>query len=254
MDCPRIGGEIAENYLVARYRELLAALECETGRIVSEGEIRKAVEVLNESRRLIGRIGALRRMPGSLLTGADFSEIARCAVQSDKSRFNTEAARFLAAHESSGQGSRHFPKVLLCGCAAPGEEVHDLIEACGIRIVADDLCTGERHFDGLVEPSLDPLRGIARRYLQRGACARMAGASSRIGRLMELAHEARVDGIIFLALKFCDLVQSDLPRLREAAQGLGIPLLHMERDNLIGTDGQMRTRIQAFAEIMEKRR
>lgn len=253
LDCPRRCDEAAENYLMARYRELLSVLEQESGRPVHTDDIRQAVEILNETRRLIGRIAALRRTPGSSLGGASFPEIARCAVQSDKSRFNMEACRFLAARNSRGQELSLLPKVLLGGCAVHGTEIHTLIEDCGIRVAVDDLCTGERHFHGLVDTSLDPLRGISRRYLQRRSCARMKGASPRVGSLIDLAGESEVDGIIFLTLKFCDLVQSDLPRIREAAHDRGFPLLHIERESLNSTGGQLRTRIQAFAEMLEKR-
>jgi benzoyl-CoA reductase/2-hydroxyglutaryl-CoA dehydratase subunit BcrC/BadD/HgdB len=70
---------------------------------------------------------------------------------------------------------------------------------------------------------------------------------------MDLAGKCGVDGIIFLTLKFCDLVQSDLPRLMQTAQAQGIPVLHIERDSLDGTSGQVRTRIEAFAEMLGKR-
>jgi benzoyl-CoA reductase subunit C len=177
-------------------------------------------------------------------------------VQSDRSRFNLEAARFLAAgNPPHAQHLPSMPKAFLCGCAVDGRETYDLIESCGIRVIADDLCTGLRHFNGLVDATLDPLRGIARRYLQRAACARMEGAAARAGRVMQLADDCGADGIIFLTLKFCDLVQSDLPRIRETAHGKGMPLLHLERESLNGHGGPLRTRIQAFAEMMtEKRR
>lgn len=252
LDCPRRRDEAAENYLIARYRELLAVLEREAGRTVRTDDIRNAAETLNETRRLVGRIAALRRTPVSALSGAGFSEIARCAMQSDKMRFNLEAARFLAARDSRPRDLSSEPRVLLCGCVVHGTELHSLMEDCGIRVAVDDLCTGERHFNGLVDASLEPLRGIARRYLQRSSCARMQGAAERVGRLVDLAGECRVDGIVFLTLKFCDLVQSDLPSLREAAQHRGIPFLHIERDSLNSAGGQLRTRIQAFAEILEQ--
>ena len=36
LDCPRHGGDAAENYLMARYREFLAVLERESGRPVDD--------------------------------------------------------------------------------------------------------------------------------------------------------------------------------------------------------------------------
>ena len=254
LDCPRRQDAVAEDYLVTRYRELIEILKQRAGHPICQDDIRNAIEILNESRQLISRIAELRRMPGNSLTSADFSDIVRCSLQADKSLFNREAVRFLAAHKSTNPNRSSSPKVLLCGCAVIGRELHEMIESCGVRIVGDDLCTGERQFDGLVDTSLDPLRGVARRYLQRRACARMKGSLERTGNHMDLAARLGADGIIFLSLKFCDLVQSDLPRVLQAARNQGIPLLHIERDSLDGTSGQIRTRIEALAEMLEKKR
>lgn len=251
LDVPRRSDEIAETYLVARYRELLSALEQASGRRVGEEDLRNASEILNETRRLMSAMDRLRR--SGALSGADFSEIACCAVTSDKRRFNAEAARFLALSQLCAR-EPESSKALLCGCALEGRRIHDLIEESGIMIVADDLCTGARHFDGLVDLSLDPLLGIARRYLRRRPCARMTGASARVDGLMNLADESGADGIIFLSLKFCDLVQSDLPRLQAAARHRGAPFLHIELDSPRDIDGQMKTRVEAFAEMMGRPR
>ncbi len=254
LDCPRRQDAIAEDYLEARYREFVGILEEQSGHAIHPDDIRDAVETMNESRRLMCRIAELRRLPGASLASADFADIVRCYMQADKRRFNTEARRFLTSRVPAERDESKVPGVLLCGCAVIGREMHELIESCGVRVAGDDLCTGERHFDGLVDTTLDPLRGIARRYLRRRACARMKGALTRTGNLIDLAGEFEVKGIIFLSLKFCDLVQSDLPRLAKTAQDRGIPFLHIERDSLDGTLGQMRTRIEAFAELLGNRR
>jgi benzoyl-CoA reductase/2-hydroxyglutaryl-CoA dehydratase subunit BcrC/BadD/HgdB len=254
LDFPRRHDAVAEDYLEARFREFVGVLGRYAGHPVREDDILSAIEVVNESRRLMCRIAELRRLSGAYLSGGDFSDIANDCVHSDKRRFNIEARRFIESYNRTNRDQDALPRVILCGCAVTGREIQELIEKCGVRVAGDDLCTGERLFDGLIDTSLDPLRGIAQRYLRRRACSRMQGIAARTGNLVDLVDRFGADGIIFMTLKFCDLVQSDLPRLRQAAHDRGIPFLQIERDSLNGTSGQMLTRIEAFAEILGNRK
>ena len=252
LDVPRRSDCLAENFFVEQLRGLRSALEREAVRRIADDDIARAIETLNETRKLISRISLLRTDPFSPLTGSEFAAIARCAVESDKERFNTEARRFLSAFGGKVKDRTEWPRVLLCGSIVNGFALQELIEDAGGAVVTDDLCTGLRHYDGLVDASSDPLRGIARRYLRRAGCARMKGADARIRRLLGLAKEHGAAGVVYHTLKFCDLVQADLPRLREALRQEGIPLLHVDRDGASAAGGQLTTRVEAFIELLEK--
>jgi benzoyl-CoA reductase/2-hydroxyglutaryl-CoA dehydratase subunit BcrC/BadD/HgdB len=78
----------------------------------------------------------------------------------------------------------------------------------------------------------------------------MVGAKERLQLLMRLIQTKNVDGIIFHSLKFCDLVQSDLPIVHEYLCKRRIPLLHIDRDYSDSSSGQHRTRLEAFLEML----
>ena len=61
-----------------------------------------------------------------------------------------------------------------------------------------------------------------------------------------------MEGIIYHTLKFCDQFQYDCPALKEELEDVGVPLLYLEGDYTTGGFGQMKTRVQAFTEMLRE--
>jgi len=95
------------------------------------------------------------------------------------------------------------------------------------------------------------LRCLANCYLKRPPCSRMYGATEQRSREMgRLAAQYRVEGIIHYSLKFCDCNIYDYPVLRDKAAELGIPFLRLEGEEHGTGTGQLKTRLQAFLEMV----
>jgi len=127
-----------------------------------------------------------------------------------------------------------------------------MIQEAGLQVVAEDECMGARHYDTDVSEDGDPYLVIAERYLTRWPCPRMQGHRKRLERLDRLMDQARVDGVLALQLKYCDQSAFDLPLLKERCEAKGIPLLLVENDYGEGGSGQLRVRIEAFAEMLQQ--
>ena len=131
----------------------------------------------------------------------------------------------------------------------------DLIESCGARVVADDLCTGSRQLTWVGEGEGLAVRRLARALLDRPICARTMIHDDRdalSGQVLEIAREAGVRGAIAHVLKFCDPYLLRLPDIRAAFREAGMPLLVLEGDCTLRSLGQQRTRIEAFVEMLEE--
>ena len=59
-------------------------------------------------------------------------------------------------------------------------------------------------------------------------------------------------GVIAHVMKFCDPYLGRLPDVRDALRQAGIPLLVLEGDCTLRSLGQYRTRIEAFAEMLQE--
>jgi benzoyl-CoA reductase/2-hydroxyglutaryl-CoA dehydratase subunit BcrC/BadD/HgdB len=144
--------------------------------------------------------------------------------------------------------------VYLFGNVLPDPSALSLFESCGVRIVGEDLCTGSRVFQPLkVDGPEDPLRQLAAGILSGNRCARTLDASQpgTIAEEVVARTEAcNARGVIAHAVKFCDPYFARLPLIRDGLREAGLPLLTIEGDCSMGSFGQQKTRIEAFAEML----
>ncbi|MFH1626212.1 MAG: 2-hydroxyacyl-CoA dehydratase family protein, partial [Pseudomonadota bacterium] len=124
-------------------------------------------------------------------------------------------------------------------------------EDSGARVVAEDLCTGIRSLEGMVQEEGDPVEAIARRYLNRPPCSRMKGVERRYQAIKQIIEEYRIHGVVYHTIKFCDPELMTYPLLRKELEKQNIPVLHLEGDCTMGSYGQIKTRVEAFIEMLE---
>ncbi len=74
----------------------------------------------------------------------------------------------------------------------------------------------------------------------------------RIRDILATVEDYSVDGVIVETMKFCDIwgVESNL--MVSSLRSAGIPVLRLEREYITSGEGQLRTRVQAFLESMNK--
>jgi benzoyl-CoA reductase subunit C len=146
--------------------------------------------------------------------------------------------------------------IFLFGNVLPDPEAFDLFEACGARIVDEDLCTGSRVFSPFeVKKSEEPLAQLAREVLRRPRCARtllpmQPGVIAE--EVLTRATACNARGVIACTAKFCDPYIARLPGIRETLRKAGLPMLHIEGDCTMRSFGQQRTRIEAFTEMLRR--
>jgi benzoyl-CoA reductase/2-hydroxyglutaryl-CoA dehydratase subunit BcrC/BadD/HgdB len=258
LDVPRRDDAPARGFLLSVLEDFRRALEGFVGERIRARDLNRAAAELNRTRRIMRELARMRAMPLPALTGTQFQRIALLAEGMSRDRFNRMAAEFLSRarrdllRESRALSRTRRPRLLLAGCLAEDAGLPSLLEEAGARVAADDLCSGMRHFrTEVAENAARPLEAIAAGYLHRGKCPRMAGRGERIRNLVSLARESWCDGVVFHTLAFCDLHQMDLPALQEELRAANIPCLPLEREHLSGLDsGQLRTRVQAFVELL----
>jgi benzoyl-CoA reductase/2-hydroxyglutaryl-CoA dehydratase subunit BcrC/BadD/HgdB len=113
-----------------------------------------------------------------------------------------------------------------------------------------NVCLGARYFDLEVYETGDPIEAIAKRYLNKFSCPRMVNAfDMRIKFLCDTIREYKIDAVITEKLKFCDLWGVENMMMKESRKN-GFPLLALERELYGDGIGQLKTRIQAFIEMV----
>ena len=139
---------------------------------------------------------------------------------------------------------------MVSGSLIEDMRVFDLLEAAGLRIIADDLCSGYRYCDPADGQGTDPVGRLIDRYMRRFPCPARSNVDERAVRVRALAVDAGARGVIFILQKFCTPHLSDLPALTAELQLNGLPTLLVELDEGGGNEGQLKTRFEAFREMI----
>lgn len=140
----------------------------------------------------------------------------------------------------------------------PNWKIPQLIEEMGAVIVADESCMGSRYlYDpvALTESSMtEMMAGLAARYLMPCVCPSFVPNTDRLFRLQQMADEFAVDGVVYHVLKGCVVYDFELARVEKLMKEKNIPLMRVETDYSPEDVEQLRTRIEAFVEMIQTRK
>ncbi len=243
-----LSGPSVRSYWVAELRQLAVVLQSDFGSTVAEESLRASIALYNEQRRLLSQLYEQRTrftaeqlwsltIAGMLMPVEEHSALLQSALRDIED-----------AAEAQGRG----PALILVGALLDDPVLLRLIDELGGQVVGDDLCTGSRYFDVLVDETMEPFAALAERYLQRAPCPVKHGAAQpRAQRLLRLLDDTEAHGVIFVMPKFCDPHAFDYVALAKTLDRAAMPHLMIETEVSTPT-GQLRTRLQAFIEMLEQ--
>ena len=226
------------------------------GTQITDESLCRSIEIYNESRALLKRLYELRKLDTPPITGTETMEVLNACFRMPKELFNEWLRSLLDGLDVSDNASKGRARLMLVGSAITNRELIESIEDLGGLIVTDELCTGTRYWSDpvVLDNKSTPVEAISRRYLNNFPCARMFPSDERFNRILNLARDFRVDGVISQIIRYCVPYAHDLPLLTERLKANGIPTLALDVEYGTSGSGQIRTRVQAFLEMLEEKR
>ncbi|EFD05869.1 double-cubane-cluster-containing anaerobic reductase [Peptostreptococcus anaerobius] len=231
-----------------------------TGNKVDAEKLAASIKLINDKRRALQRLSNFRKNKNIPISGKDVLLISQIAFYDDPTRF-TQMTNALCDEldKRVEEGISVFPKgtkrILLAGTplAIPNWKLHNIVETTGGAVVCEEMCTGTRYFENLVEEGRDTFEGqveaLAERYMNIN-CACFTPNEARIDDIKRLVKEYDIDGVIDVNLKFCNLYDTEGFLVERALKEAGIPVLGIETDYTDADAQQLRTRIGAFIEML----
>ena len=261
MDMPQMKRQKDVDKWTGEIADFAAEVEGVTGRALTPENLGAAIRLVNEKRRALARVFEARKATNCIpISGKDallmvqiafFDDPARCAEMANKLADELE--------QRVADGVSVFPagtkRILVTGTplAIPNWKLHRIIETSGAAVVCEEMCTGTRYFENLVDEGADTLesqfQALSERYMKNN-CACFTPNPGRVDDVVRMAREYHVDGVIDANLKFCTLYNVEKPSLAAALEAEGIPVLALETDYADNDAEQLRTRVGAFVDML----
>ena len=213
----------------------------------------KSIKTYNKIRRLIATLYELRSKNPQILSGADFHAIIKAAMIMDRDYFLEALSEIVGQLKKvkPAKAANGLKRLVLSGSVCTHPDIYDIIENAGGVVVGDDLCTGYRYFEGIMNEKKPPLKAITKRYLDRIICpAKHFQLKERGENLIRTVKKSKADGVVFLLLKFCDPHAFDYPYIKEMLEAKKIPCLLLDMEAELPPVGQLQTRFETFVQIL----
>ena len=262
MEVPNKKTERSRKLWLGEVQEFKKVIEKLTGNTITAEKLEQAIELVNARRRGLQRLYNLRKVSLVPISGKDALLATQVSFYDDAARDTQmltalcdELDKRVAAKE--GVAPANAPRILISGSpmAIPNWKLHHIIESSGAVVVCEESCTGTRFFSDLVksgQKTLDEqIQALADRYMNIH-CACFTPNTERQDDVVRLAKEYKVDGVIHYNLQFCHTYANEAVEMEKRLEKEGIPLLRIETDYSDEDAGQLKTRIEAFLEMIKK--
>ncbi len=215
-------------------------------------ELAAAAETYNRLREGIGRLYDLKSRRPGIIGGRELNTIVKAGMVMDRGEFAERLERVAAQVAARRPAPAPEPKrLVLSGGLCSLADIYQVVEEAGGAVVWDDLCTGARAYGGALPVEGDLLAAIARRYAERVVCpAKHAGLRARGEHLLEAVRRTGARGVVFVFLKFCDPHGFDYPYMKAMLDDAGVASMLFEIEDRLPAEGQLRTRVEAFLEMI----
>jgi benzoyl-CoA reductase subunit C len=250
INTPHTKTEEAHSFFYEEILRFESSLEKAFGKTITDTALKNAIQVYNENRVLLKKVYDLRRKDPPLISGVEALEIVLSSVVTSKDEHNKLLNRLLAEVSNRDDLPEGGVRLLVSGSVMDNSGLLKIAESVGGSVVADDWCTGSRYFWDIVGSDGDPLRAIARRYLNKIPSSFMFDHEERFRHTVEMVKQFDVEAAIVFVLKFCDTHMFDAPHLIEELKDRGLPVLYLEWDHSLSGLAQLKTRIEAFMEMV----
>ena len=261
LNIPSVVKESSLEFFQAELNAYRKSLEKFVGKTITDGELSGAVKVHNQNRTKVRALYEFRKADPPIISGTELTKTVIVAAGLPIEESNALLDEVLAEMGNrKGSPFKPGPRILIDGPCVDNMEVIKIIEDLGAHVVVDTICNGTRDNWPRVNENKDPVAAIADRYLAGINCPKTyrenktgtfeGDIKARFGDIGHFAGFFKVDGAVLYTYKFCDPFGFEIPARKAYYESIHVPLLYLEDLYSAGTIGQLKTRIQAFLEMI----
>ncbi len=232
---------------------LKKAVEKFGGKPITDASLLAAIKTVNKTRSLLASVYELRKRETPSVSGAEAMLIVAAAMVMPKDVFNTKLEALIPylSERKAKTGNGHI-RLLISSDTLYNPAYIQLVEQAGAVVAMDDLDPGSRYFTGAVSTrSRDKIGALAKRYLTRPAHPCMCDWDSQARQVIAWVKEYRIDGVVELPEMYALPRQFRVPIFQKRLNEAGVPNISVARFHDMSDASQLKTRIEAFVELLE---
>ena len=261
VNTPTVCVESSFEFFNAELNTFRNSLEKFAGKEITDEDLAQAIRIYNENRDKVRALYEFRKADPPLISGTELTKLLIVGSSLPIAEANALFEQVLAEIRKRKESKMHKgPRIFIDGACLDNIELIKLVEELGGNVVADTICNGARDYFPKTDVGKDPIDALAHRYLDKINCPKTyrenkAGTfegdiATRFGDIGAYAKEFKVDGAILYIYKYCDPFGFEVPARKAYYKSINVPLLPLEDIYSAGTIGQLRTRVQAFLEMI----
>jgi benzoyl-CoA reductase/2-hydroxyglutaryl-CoA dehydratase subunit BcrC/BadD/HgdB len=253
-------GKLMWRHEIKRLAEKLSTV---TGKEITLDRLKEASRVVDAKRRALQRLSDARAHDPAPISGLDALLINQISFYDDPVRFTEKLSELCdeldeRVRRGVGVAPKGAPRILVSGSpmAIPNWKLHSIIEQSGAIVVGEEACVGERNFRDLlggfstVDEAIDKM---ADRSIGIN-CACFTPNDGRLADINDMSRKLHSQGVVHYALQFCTPYLVEAYRAKNSVEAGGLPFLRIETDYSMEDAGQLKTRVEAFIEIIRQRK
>jgi len=252
----------AKELFFKELKALTKKLEEVTGNKLTVENLKTAMKKIMNKRDQLRRIYETRKANPPPISGKDALLVSQITFYDDPDRQIQMLSKLGDELEERikknfGVVDKGTPRLLIAGTpmAIPNWKLHHVIETSGAIVVVEETCTGTRYFASKLDingSTIDELLwNIADRYLQIN-CACFTPNHKRIDDIKQLIKNYKVDGVVLYTLSFCQPYEIEAMNIQNTLKKENIPVISITTDYSSEDIEQLKTRIEAFIEMIKK--
>ncbi|MDM8539030.1 2-hydroxyacyl-CoA dehydratase family protein, partial [Desulfobacterales bacterium HSG17] len=248
----KLNTKSSRTYMVDVLTKFKKEIETAAGKKITDEDLHASITTFNVIRKNLSEIYELQSKKPGIIKGSDLYALVKGSMILDRDEVASLLPVISAKLKKMKAPEKQGKRIIISGSICDSPDIYTAIEEAGGVVVGDDLCTGQRWFEGEIDAKDEnPVNAIADRLMTRITCpAKHAGHVARGEHIVSLAKKKKADGVIFMLLKFCDPHAFDYPYLKEFLEKQNIKTILIEIDDQQQNAGQLSTRFETFMHMI----
>jgi len=227
---------------------------------VTPERLSETIKLVNRKRKILQRINDLRKLPNPPISGVDALLVSQISLNHNINKFIEAGEKLIKELEERHKKgisayTKSGPRIMIAGTPSPMgyAKVHHVVESCGMQVVVDESCTGQRYYSNPVDETKTDLEGmmtaIADRYFKID-CPCFSPNKERIDNIVATVKEYSVQGVVQSILMYCHGFNVEAKVIENALDAIKIPSLKIVTDYSDEDLEQIGVRMESFRDML----